>query len=186
MGFPDSSVVKNPPEVQETPVGFLGREDPLKKGQDTYSSILGLPLWLSWSRTRLLCRRPGFHSCFGKIPWGRERLPTPVFWSCIIHGVTKSRARLRDFHFHLLYNVVTASWQATLPLAPPGKPILNVQKKKRKCCQSHRGWAWRITGNVVLTPDDHRSALWELVLWAPKALVPPQPFSFLLTSGFSG
>ena len=32
MGFPDSSLVKNRPEVQETPVGFLGREDPLKKG----------------------------------------------------------------------------------------------------------------------------------------------------------
>ena len=58
--------------------------------------------------------------------------------------------------------------------------------KKRKCCESHRGCEWRIMGNVVLTPDDHRSALWELVLWAPKALVPPQPFSFLLTAGFSG
>ena len=32
MGFPDSSVAKNPPAVQETPVGFLGREDPLEKG----------------------------------------------------------------------------------------------------------------------------------------------------------
>ena len=29
------------------PVQFLGQEDPLK-GWATYSSILGLPLWLSW------------------------------------------------------------------------------------------------------------------------------------------
>ena len=26
------------------------------------------------------CRRPGFHPRVGKIPWRRERLPTPVFW----------------------------------------------------------------------------------------------------------
>ena len=34
--------------MQETPVQFLGQEDPLEKGQATHSSILGLPLWLSW------------------------------------------------------------------------------------------------------------------------------------------
>ena len=31
-------------------------------------------------------------------PWGRERLPTPVF--CIVRGVAKSRTQLSDFHFH--------------------------------------------------------------------------------------
>ena len=40
--------VKNPPAMQETPVQFLGQEDPLEKGWATHSSILGLPLWLSW------------------------------------------------------------------------------------------------------------------------------------------
>ena len=34
--------------MQETPVQFLDLEDPLEKGQATHSSILGLPLWLSW------------------------------------------------------------------------------------------------------------------------------------------
>ena len=29
--------------MQETPVRFLGQEDPLEKGQATHSSILGLP-----------------------------------------------------------------------------------------------------------------------------------------------
>ena len=38
-----------------------------------------LPLWLSWYRIRLQCRRPGFDSWVGKMPWRRERLPTPVF-----------------------------------------------------------------------------------------------------------
>ena len=34
--------------MQETPVQFLGQEDPLEKGEDTHSSILGLPWWFSW------------------------------------------------------------------------------------------------------------------------------------------
>ena len=43
-----AQLVKNPPAMQETPVQFLGQEDLLEKGQATRSSILGLPLWLSW------------------------------------------------------------------------------------------------------------------------------------------
>ena len=40
--------VKNPPEMQATLVQFLDREGLLEKGEATHSSILGLPLWLSW------------------------------------------------------------------------------------------------------------------------------------------
>ena len=36
-----AQLIKNPPAMQETPVQFLGREDPLEKGQATYSSVLG-------------------------------------------------------------------------------------------------------------------------------------------------
>ena len=42
-----AQLVKNPPAIQETLVRFLGREDPLEKGQATHSSILGLPWWHS-------------------------------------------------------------------------------------------------------------------------------------------
>ena len=35
-----AQLVKNPPAMQETPVRFLGREDPLEKGRATHSSIL--------------------------------------------------------------------------------------------------------------------------------------------------
>ena len=41
--FPGAQLVKNLPAVQETPVRFLGQEDPLEKGQATHSSILGFP-----------------------------------------------------------------------------------------------------------------------------------------------
>ena len=40
MGFPHSSVYKNPPAMQETQVRFLGQEDPLEKEMETHSSIL--------------------------------------------------------------------------------------------------------------------------------------------------
>ena len=32
-------------------------------------------------------RRSGFSLCVGKIPWRRERLPTPVFWPGEFHGL---------------------------------------------------------------------------------------------------
>ena len=35
-----AQLVKNLPAMQEIPVRFLGRKDPLEKGQATYSSIL--------------------------------------------------------------------------------------------------------------------------------------------------
>ena len=31
--------------------------------------------------------RPGFDPWVGKIPWRRERLPTPVFWPREFHGL---------------------------------------------------------------------------------------------------
>ena len=46
-------------------------------------------------------QRPQFNSWAGKIPWRRERLPTPVFWPGEVHGlyvheVTKSQTQLSD------------------------------------------------------------------------------------------
>ena len=43
-----AQLVKNPPAIQETLVRFPGWENPLEEGEATLSSILGLPLWLSW------------------------------------------------------------------------------------------------------------------------------------------
>ena len=65
----------------------------------------GLPEWLSSKDPACQCRRHrrrGFNPWVGKIPWRRERLPTPVFrpgeFHCIVHGVAKSRTRLSNFH----------------------------------------------------------------------------------------
>ena len=43
------------------------------------SVVPGLPLWLSWLRICLQCRRTWYDSQVGKIPWRRDRVPTPVF-----------------------------------------------------------------------------------------------------------
>ena len=40
-----------------------------------------------WQRICLRCRRPGFDPWDGKIPWRKERLPTPVFWPREFHGL---------------------------------------------------------------------------------------------------
>ena len=37
--------------------------------------------------TTLQCGRPGFDPWVGKIPWRRERLPTPVFWPEELQGL---------------------------------------------------------------------------------------------------
>ena len=43
------------------------------------TQIYGLPWQLSWLGIHLHCRRPWFDSRVRKIPWRRDRLPTPVF-----------------------------------------------------------------------------------------------------------
>ena len=54
---------------------------------NTHGKYTGLPLWLGWCRIHLQCRRPGFDPWVGKIPWRRERVPTPVFWPGEFHGL---------------------------------------------------------------------------------------------------
>ena len=55
-------------------------------------------------KNRLQCRRPGFDPWVGKIPWRRERLPTPACWPGELYDLFSpwGQARLTDFHFHFL------------------------------------------------------------------------------------
>ena len=65
LGFPGGSTVKNLPavlETQETRVRTLGREDPLKGGMSTHSSILAwTPPWTE-----------------GYSPWGHKESDTLI------------------------------------------------------------------------------------------------------------
>ena len=58
VGFPRSSMIKNPPEMQEMWVTSLGQEDPLKKEKGTHSSIF------------LARKSHGQRSLVGYSPWG--------------------------------------------------------------------------------------------------------------------
>ena len=49
--------------------------------------FMGFPWGLTVKESACSCRRPGFNSWVGKIPWRRERLPTPVFWPGEFHGL---------------------------------------------------------------------------------------------------
>ncbi|KAB0372341.1 hypothetical protein FD755_016133 [Muntiacus reevesi] len=69
-----------------------------KEASSTHSSVLGLPWWLSWERICLQCGRPGFNPWFGKIPWRRERLPTPLF---IILTVSFKEQKILILKYHI-------------------------------------------------------------------------------------
>ena len=85
--------------------GGIKRHDPINnKRISQIRACHGLPLWLSWSRICLQCRRPGFDPWVGKIPWGREKathssiLAWRMPWTTV-HGVTKSWTRRSHFTF---------------------------------------------------------------------------------------
>ena len=64
------------------------------------------------------CRRCGFDSWVGKIPWRRKWQSTPALFpgkshglrslvQVTVHGVAKSRARLKDFTFTFFFYNIT-------------------------------------------------------------------------------
>ena len=65
--------------MQETPVWFLGREDPLEKGQATHSSILGLPLGSAGKESACNAGDLGSIPGLGRFPGGGHGKLTPEF-----------------------------------------------------------------------------------------------------------
>ena len=61
VGFPGSSVVKNPSAMQEMRVQSLGWEDPLEEGMTTHSSILAWKILWREEPGRLQFIRPHRH-----------------------------------------------------------------------------------------------------------------------------
>ena len=104
IGFPESSVGKE---------STCNAEDPsLIPGSGTFNEEwICYPFQYSWHslvawlvKNCLQCGRPGLDPWVGKIPWKRERLPTPVFWPGEFHGLYspwghKESDTMSDFHF---------------------------------------------------------------------------------------
>ena len=73
-------MVKNLPAMQETPVQFLGQEDPLEKGQATHSSILGLPCGSDGKESTCNAGDLGLIRGLGRSPGGGH--VNPLQYSC--------------------------------------------------------------------------------------------------------
>ena len=80
MGFPDSSVGKEPTCNAGDPGSIPGSGRSAGEG-------IGYPLQYSWGSLVAQLGRPGFNPCVGKIPWRKEWLHTPVFWPGEFHGL---------------------------------------------------------------------------------------------------
>ena len=88
MGFPGSSAGKESTcnAGDSSSIPELGRSP---------GEGIGYPLQYSWSSLvaqklkiiYLQCGRPGLDLWVRKIPWRRDRLPTPVFWPGEFHGL---------------------------------------------------------------------------------------------------
>ena len=83
---------------------------------------MGLPQWLSSKKIHLQCGKPGFDPWVGKIPWKRERLPTPVFWSGEFHGLYSSWGHKESYTTErLLHRYTYVPFLLNLP--PTSHPI---------------------------------------------------------------
>ena len=83
MGFPDSSVGKE----STCNAGDLGLIP--GSGRSAREGI-GYPLQYSWASlvAQIVKNLPAMQETWvGKIPWRRERLPTPLFWPGEFHGL---------------------------------------------------------------------------------------------------
>ena len=90
-----TQLVKNPPAMQgwsecESHSVVSDSCDPMDCSPPA-SSVQGILQarilgWVAISFSRQ-CRGPGFNPLVGKIPWRRERLPTPGFWPREFHGL---------------------------------------------------------------------------------------------------
>ena len=91
--------------MQETPVRFLGWEDPLEKGEATHSSILGLPGSSAGEESACNAADLGSIPRLGRSPMKQLLLQYSGLENstddCIVHGVAKSQTQLNDFHYRV-------------------------------------------------------------------------------------
>ena len=102
-----TQLVKNPPAIQETPVWFLGREDPWKRDRLPTPVFLDFPCGSAGKEST--CNEWDLGSIPGLEISSGEGKGYPLQYSglensmgCIVHGVTKSQTRLSNFHLLFL------------------------------------------------------------------------------------
>ena len=104
MGFLIAQLVKNPPAMQETLVWFLDRENPLDgKDRLPIPVFLGFPCGSAGKESACNAGDLGLIPRLGRSPGEGKGYPLQYSglensMDCIVHGVTRSRTRLSDFH----------------------------------------------------------------------------------------
>ena len=87
MGFPDSSVVRNPPAIQETPVQSRVRKIRWRRDRLPTPVFLGFTCGSAGKQSACNARDLGLIPGLGRFSRRREWLPTPVFWPGGFHGL---------------------------------------------------------------------------------------------------
>ena len=73
--------------MQETLVQFLGQKDAPGKGRPPTPVFWGIPCGSAGKESACNAGDLGSIPGVGKIPWRKERLPTPVFWPGEFNGL---------------------------------------------------------------------------------------------------
>ena len=99
-----AQLVKNPPAMQETPVQFLGQEDPQRRDRLPTPVFLGFPCGSAGKESARSVGDLGLIPGLGRSPGGGKGYPLQYSglensMDCRVHGVTKSWTRLSNFHF---------------------------------------------------------------------------------------
>ena len=99
-----AQLIKNPPAMQETPVRFLGQEDPLERDRLLTPVFLGFPSGSASKESTCNAGDLGLIPVLGRSPG--EGTGYPLQYSglensmdCIVSGVAESQTQLSDFHF---------------------------------------------------------------------------------------
>ena len=100
--------MKNPPAVQETPVPFLGREDPLEKDRLPTPVFLGFPCGSAGKESSCSVGDLGLIPGLGRSPgegkgYSLQYSGLENYRDHTVHGVIRSQTGLSDFHFHFMY-----------------------------------------------------------------------------------
>ena len=110
-------LVKNPPAMQETPLQFLGLEDPLEKESLPTPVFLGFPCGSAGKESACNAGDLGSVPGLGRPPGEGKVYPLQYSglensMDCIVHGVAKSQTWLSDFHFqHRIMQVFRNSFK---------------------------------------------------------------------------
>ena len=97
-----TQLVKNPPAMQETPVQFLGQEDPWRRDRLPTPVFLGFPCGSAGKESACNVGDLGSIPVLGRSPGEGKGYPLQYSGlenSCIVHGVAKSLTQLSDFHY---------------------------------------------------------------------------------------